>query len=220
MKPLRNKPLFLLLFAFFALVYADCFSQQGRESSHEDTIQKSQEYYSRGKELLAQGDYTAADEAFKKAQYFLSALPAAAAAQATGITQPVAMPLAPAPALSASEEAFAASQKGASEEAIKLYQKAIALTPQDADLYYNLALEYLKTNQFGKAGESFKKVLRLNPKDKNAYYNLGVLYESYLQDKRQALVYFSQYLKFASSKDKAAEVREWIRQIKKELRPQ
>lgn len=214
----KNKllPFSLAVGIFLTTVAADGLTQQTPEFSHEDTVRKSQEYYTAGKKLLEEGNYTAADEAFKKAQGLLvNASPA--------LVEQIAAPLRTTaeemPAIaSLAEKALEASKKEASQEAINLYLKALELAAENPNLHYNLGVEYLKAGEYKKAAESFKKVITLNPKDADAYYNLGALYESYLQDKTRALVYYTRYLKFASQKDTAGEVKEWIRQIKKELR--
>lgn len=204
---------FATLLISWAIFVFPCFSQAGKDLSQEEKVQRSQSYYEEGKKLLADGKYAEADKAFKNAQQLLSGTSSSASFMPLEET-----PLATAPSgPSITEKAFAASLKGSSQEAIALYLEAIEASEGDANLYYNTAIEYLKTNQFRKASEFFKKAILLNPKDTNAYYNLGVLYESYLSDKRQALHYYSQYLKLAPSKD-TQEIKEWIRQIKKELR--
>lgn len=95
---------------------------------------------------------------------------------------------------------------------------AIELGPKDADIHYNLALLYLKTKQYQEAAACLQKVIQLNPKDKDAYYNLGVLYESYLGDKKKALDYYAQYIKYVSGKGDTPEVKQWMRQLKKEMK--
>ena len=210
-------PFSLAVGIFLTTVAADGLTQQTPEFSHEDTVRKSQEYYTAGKKLLEEGDYAAADEAFKKAQGLLiNASPPVRVEQITTppLTTPEKIPIEP----SLAGKALAASKKEASQEAINLYLKALELAAENPNLHYNLGVEYLKAGEYKKAAESFKKVITLNPKDADAYYNLGALYESYLQDKTRALVYYTSYLKFASHKDTAREVKEWIRQIKKELR--
>ena len=103
-------------------------------------------------------------------------------------------------------------------ENISYYLEAIKKNPEDSDLHYNLAVVYLKNNQYADAAGSLKKAVSLNPKDKNAYYNLAVLYESYLNDTRQALEYYSRYLRLSSKAEDTREVKSWMNQIKKELK--
>lgn len=155
-------------------------AQQEPELSTGQKAQKAKEHYLIGKQLIQQGNYSAADEEFKKAQQLLKG----ASSTVTSKTQPV-------------------------------LQSPVAKA-ENPDLHYNLAVEYLKTNQFMKASEAFKRVIQLNPKDKDAYYNLGVLHESYLGDKKQAIAYYTKYIKLTSRKEYTSQVKAWIRQIKAE----
>ena len=136
-----------------------CFSQAEKRLSQEEKIMRSQEYYQEGKKLLVDGNYAEADKAFKKAQYLLSGAAPGAPFTAPEKTQHMAA-AGPKPNLLA-QEAYAASLSGSSQEAIELYLKAIQLPGENPNLYYNTAIEYLKTNQFKKAALFFKKVIQL-----------------------------------------------------------
>lgn len=189
-------------------------SAQGEvELSAEQKIKKAKEYYLSGKQFIQQGNYSVADEEFKKAQQLLKGL-------STALTQgPKQSPAVTPPNFkSLAVEAWETAKKGESEEAISHYLKAITLDPKNSDLHYNLAIEYLKTNQFMKASEALMQVIQMNPKDKDAYYNLGVLYESYFGDKKQAIAYYIQYIKLAGEEKDTGEVKTWIRQMDKEIR--
>ena len=113
-------------------------------------------------------------------------------------------------------EALESSRNGASEQAISHYKQAVSLTPNNPNLLYNMAVEYLKMNKFDEAVGLFKAVVELNPKEKDAYYNLGVIYDSYLGDKDMAKFYYNKYLKLATKSDDIREVKGWIAQIDKE----
>lgn len=172
------------------LLQADSLGAQSQEALEEQKIQKAQEYYSAGKQLLQQGDYSAANNEFKKAESLLGATPPRAA------VEPVeALP----------------------KDAISGYLKAVKLEPKNTALHYNLALEYLKGNEFKNAEEEFKRIIELNPNDKDACYNLGVLYENYFNYKKQAIYYYSRYIKLAPQAQDARQVRMWIKQLKKQL---
>lgn len=216
---MKNKFLTCL---FIIILHTSVAAQGEVELSAEQKIKKAKEYYLIGKQLIQQGNYSAADEEFKKAQQLLKE----SSSTVTSKTQPVLVTTPsqpqvsppPQPALqSPVAKAWELAKKGeALEEAILQYLKAISLEPQNPDLHYNLAVEYLKTNQFMKASEAFKRVIQLNPKDKDAYYNLGVLHESYLGDKKQAIAYYTKYIKLTSRKEYTSQVKAWIRQIKAE----
>lgn len=203
----------VLVFGFWFFDFS--YAQEGRRLSQEEKVQKAREYYAAGQQLMQKGDYRRADAQFKKAQGLLlkdssQALEDAALLENTKS--------APANVLSPGKMALDAAGKGAPEEAIALYQKAINASPRDANLHYNLALEELKSKRFQDAARTFKRALQLAPKDKDAYYNLAVLYESYLNDKKQALNYYALYLKYALPADNTTEAKEWMRQLRKELK--
>lgn len=61
-------------------------------------------------------------------------------------------------------------------EAIPVFQQALAITPQDYELYNNLGNVYLFTSQWEKAIEHFEKALALKPKDFVIWKNLGNAY--------------------------------------------
>ncbi|TAN62286.1 tetratricopeptide repeat protein [bacterium] len=230
---MRNKaylPLFFLFIIHCSLLTV-CRAQQDGGISQEEKVQKAREHYASGKALLEQGDYKGADAQFKKAQGLLtqgSSLPAPEGLGQPAGRQAIPAEIASPPAapgngrasdtLSVARKAWEAAKRGAPEEAISFYQQAINTCAPNSDLYYNLALEYLKTKRFREAAQAFKRAVQLNQRDNDAYFNLAVLYESYLNDKKQALSYYSQYLKYASPGDNTAETKEWVRQIKKELK--
>ena len=158
---------------------------------------------------MQEGNYSAADEEFKKAQEILKSSSTLNANHETvaGKTRE-----------RTKEKHFEPEQILDPPENTTYYLEAVKKNPKDSDLYYNLAVVYLKNNQYADAAGSLKKALSLNPKDKNAYYNLAVLYESYLNDKRQALEYYSRYLRLSSKADDTREIKSWMNQIKKELK--
>ncbi|MFH1398059.1 MAG: tetratricopeptide repeat protein [Candidatus Omnitrophota bacterium] len=183
--------------------------------SKEEKVKKAREYYSSGREMSRQGNFTQANEAFKKAQQLLGR------EKLKSVTA-LAAPVGNAPAQAALSQAAAKKEiepliiKGTPEEMSIHYLRAIEKSPKDSNLYYNLGVEYLRSNRFSLAAEAFNQVIRLNPKDKDAYYNLGALCESYFNDKNRAVIFYSQYLKLADNNDDASRVRSWIKQIKKE----
>ena len=186
--------------------------------AQEAATQEAREHFASGKKLMQEGNYSAADEEFKKAQEILksssgpdlvSGLNAAQVSQETSAGKIKKI---------IKERYLEPGRQSSPPENISYYLEAIKKNPEDSDLHYNLAVVYLKNNQYADAAGSLKKALSLNPKDKNAYYNLAVLYESYLNDKRQALEYYSRYLRLSSKADDTREIKSWMNQIKKELK--
>jgi Tfp pilus assembly protein PilF len=59
--------------------------------------------------------------------------------------------------------------------AIRLYEKALTLTPEDEDLHYNLGIAYAKASDFSKAEVHYREALRLLPDYAEVHNNLGNL---------------------------------------------
>jgi len=74
------------------------------------------------------------------------------------------------------------------EAAIKDFNKAIELDPQNASAYYNRAVANAGRNvETDTVAADFKTAIAINPDDKDAYYALGVLYyRQYDKDKATA----------------------------------
>jgi tetratricopeptide (TPR) repeat protein len=119
--------------------------------TRQEKIGKAKEYHLAGEQYLQEGNYTAADEAFKKAQQLLGQY------VKTDIQPPV-------------TQAQVLTKEGKSEQPIAHYLKGLETNPKNPDLYYNLAVEYLKINGYKQAAEALKKVIKLNPRDGEAYY--------------------------------------------------
>lgn len=178
-------------------------------SAQEAATQEAKEYFASGKKLMQEGNYSAADKEFKKAQEILksSSTPNAGYETAADKTRE-----------RTKEKHFEPEQILDPPENTSYYLEAIKKNPKNPDLHYNLAVLYLKNNQFADAASSLKNTVSLNPKDKNAYYNLAVLYESYLNNKKQAFDYYAQYLRLSSKAGDTEEIKSWMSQIKKELK--
>ncbi len=59
---------------------------------------------------------------------------------------------------------------------ISLYTSAIALSPNEVDLYYNLALSYAEAKDTPNAVSNYHRVLELEPQNYKAHNNLGSIY--------------------------------------------
>ncbi len=125
----------------------------------EEKIQKAKEYFSLGKEFIRQGNYTAANDEFKKAQQLLGTAPPATSSKTESAAPSASLPAAEA------KEGFKIKE---SKDAISYYLKAIKLQPKNIALHYNLALEHIKRNEFKQAEEEFKLIIELDPNDKDA----------------------------------------------------
>ena len=186
--------------------------------AQEAATQEAREYFAAGKKLMQEGNYSAADEEFKKAQEILKN--SSGPDLVSGLNAPEANQETSAGKIKkiTKEKHFEPEQILDPPENTTYYLEAVKKNPNDSDLYYNLAVSYLKNNRYADAERSLKNAINLNPKDKNAYYNLAVLYESYLNDKKRALECYSRYLRLSSKADDTREIKSWMNQIKKELK--
>ncbi|MFC1592401.1 tetratricopeptide repeat protein [Candidatus Omnitrophota bacterium] len=214
----------ILVTVFLTVSQVLCVSAQESEVSRSQLVEKSKQHYQEGEKLYAEGNYSGADEAFKKAQDLLDYIEPpelvvekqAAGSIPAGNNKDIAVE--EEARVDYLKKALEFSNRGASQKAIPNYLKAIESIPANADIYYNLAVEYLKTKQFDLAAEAFQQVIRLNPRDKDAHYNLGVLYEGDIKDLRQAKFHYSRYVKLAKKGSDVNEVRKWIRDINEQLK--
>lgn len=65
---------------------------------------------------------------------------------------------------------------GRTEAAIGKYKEALALHPESADAWFNLAIACYTQRDAKNAAQALEKLTSLKPEDAEAYYNLGCLY--------------------------------------------
>jgi len=95
-------------------------------------------------------------------------------------------------------------KNGRLREARRLYQRTLALDPQNVQAVNNIGVTYLQEKNFTEAQKNFEDAMRLQPDYVDPYYNLACLY-AIQGDTRKGL----DYLRRAVSLD--ASVREWAR---------
>ena len=66
---------------------------------------------------------------------------------------------------------------GDSVGALKLFDEAIRLNPEDALAYYFRGIAYGRLGQFERAIQDFDSAIRLNPQDAVNYYSRGFAHE-------------------------------------------
>ena len=66
------------------------------------------------------------------------------------------------------------SKDGRIDEAIKEYEEALKINPDDADTHFNLANVLCRKGFFDEAIRHYQEVLRLNPNDVGCHNNLGI----------------------------------------------
>lgn len=203
----RNKPFLLFLLSF-------CVSAAAYPLA--DAITSAEAYYRQGQDFYAKGDYIEANEAFKAAESIIDTADSKIA---------VAVSVAP-ERLDSSKVAssdmrrknFSVTAKeaylaGKFNDAVGLYKQALEQSPGDNNIKYNLAMAFFGSDDYQNAAYWLKEVIKNNPRDAYAYYNLGVIYESFLPDYDQAIVYYQKFLKNAPSCPETDKVKEWIKYI-------
>jgi Flp pilus assembly protein TadD len=67
-------------------------------------------------------------------------------------------------------------KQGRNDEAIRAYQRALALRPNSAEAYNKLGDAHYYAGRFNQAIDAYKQAARLRPDQPEAYYNLGLAY--------------------------------------------
>jgi len=70
----------------------------------------------------------------------------------------------------------ALAEAGRDDEALAVYEKALARNRDNLSAHYNLGNLYLKRNQLDRARSSFERVLEINPEHAQAWNNLGTVH--------------------------------------------
>ena len=79
------------------------------------------------------------------------------------------------------------------DKALKAYEKAVEISPENIDAYYNLGLVYTQKNQFKEALKCFLHVLNNDDEDGNTWFNAGLCYFK-MNDLAQSKEYFEKAL--------------------------
>ena len=95
-------------------------------------------------------------------------------------------------------------------EEIEDIKKILKDYPEDADLYNNLATQYLQNKKYRTAEKYYKKALQINERHSEATFNLAVMYEKQRRWKYSKRMY-EKYLQENKGSQYASSVRERIR---------
>lgn len=96
------------------------------------------------------------------------------------------------------------------EQAIKAYQSALTLRPDDADILNDLGAMYRQTGNFALALANFEKAVSLDPNNLESLYNSGYVYAFDLNNIPKALAVWRKYLELESTNETAQQVRSFI----------
>jgi len=89
------------------------------------------------------------------------------------------------------------------DEAIRWYEQAIALAPNDPNVSTDLGVCYYYTNQFDKALQQFEHSLKVDPKHTKTLLNVGIVKAFGKQDLQGASEAWQQVLKIAPNSPEA-----------------
>jgi tetratricopeptide (TPR) repeat protein len=207
-KPITVFVCFLINVCFCLLV---SFSQEASYLS--SPMQEAQKHFLKGKEYSEQGKYLEAEEEFKKAEVLLerfSALDYLKMGSDINQIQELDPQLDPQESLERAQQAAVESN---TDLAIELYLEALDSFPNNSDIHYNLAMQYIKNANYWDAVGELEEVINLNPQDPSVYYNLGVIYDGFLDDKETALIYYRKYLELNPEADDSKQVQSWIESL-------
>lgn len=102
--------------------------------------------------------------------------------------------------------ADAYADHGRWEEAIEMYQAAVAIGPEDADLHNSLGIAFEEAGNPEQAGQSYQRAVSLRPDYATAYYNLGMLHKEQ-QRIPEAIRAFEACLEKSTGSEERAEIR-------------
>ena len=96
------------------------------------------------------------------------------------------------------------------EQAIKAYERALALQPDDADTLNDQGAMFRQTGDFQRAVTNFEKAVTIDPHNLESLYNSGYVYAFDLNDIPKALALWQRYLQLESTGDRARQVQSFI----------
>jgi len=200
---------YMLLFVSLFILFSSSpglLKAQSDMPDRQQRLKKANELFKAGEEFIREGNYQAANEAFKNAQKILSG-------QSLNVPLDVLMP---------KRENYGPDSGGAySADVIDGSQKSgkkdKAADTKKADFYFNKAIGLINKGQYLEAEAALQETVRLNPFDAGAYYNIGILYEKHLGDKRKALFCYKKYLFLAPNSFDSEMVKYWVEDINREL---
>lgn len=96
------------------------------------------------------------------------------------------------------------------EQAIKAYDHALALKPDDTDILNDQGAMFRQTGDFERALANFDKAFSLDPRNLESLYNSGYVYGFDLNNTPKALLLWRRYLELDSKSDAARQVQTFI----------
>ncbi|MCP4652167.1 MAG: tetratricopeptide repeat protein [Candidatus Omnitrophica bacterium] len=192
---------------------AICFVALAQTSDYGVSINTAEDYYLKGKEFLRNDEYEEANKAFMQAQKILKDVDVKPHTQVSRVDVPsegVIIPAVTSVVDNPLERAKEAYYNEDFKNAKRFYEQALEKYPKNHFIHYNLGVLHLRLKEYNQAAEEFKKVVLHRKKDADSYYNLGVIYENYINDRRNAVKCYKKYVKYSSAKRQRKVVQSWI----------
>ena len=101
-------------------------------------------------------------------------------------------------------------------EAIDAYEKALKLNPKNVDIRVDMGTCYRRIGRPDRAAEEFRKAITINPRHPYAHRNLGVVLAFDLNDKKQAINEFEEYIKLSPDTPDSQQIRNLVNELKSE----
>lgn len=96
------------------------------------------------------------------------------------------------------------------EQAIKAYDHALTLKPDDTDILNDQGAMFRQTGNFDRALANFEKAFTIDPHNLESLYNSGYVYGFDLNNIPKALIIWRRYLELESTSDTARQVQSFI----------
>jgi len=101
-------------------------------------------------------------------------------------------------------------------EAIDAYEKALELAPENADVRVDMGTCYRRVGRSDRAAEEFRKAIAIDARHAFAHRNLGVVLAFDLQDKKQAIKEFEEYIRLSPDTPDSRQIRDLVSYLKSE----
>jgi len=88
-------------------------------------------------------------------------------------------------------------RKGQTEQAIKIYQKALQINENSAETHFNIGSILHRLGRSNEARISYEKAITIKPDFLNAYFNLGLVYQN-LQSYKEAIENYQKAIELKS----------------------
>jgi len=101
-------------------------------------------------------------------------------------------------------------------EAIDAYEKALELDPKNVDVRVDMGTCYRRVGRADRAAEEFRESISINPLHPYAHRNLGVVLAFDLNDKKQAIKEFEEFIKLSPDTPDSQQIRNLMNELKSE----